>query len=142
MREQPASDVFAPGCLRLRTAEVHTVHALEVEIPRGRFTAVTGVSGSGKTTMVLESLVPALRARLDGATLPAHVVDLEDEGIRRVHQIDATPIGVNVRSTVATYSGVQDDLRRAFRSDRRGPSAGPEARRLLLQHRVLAVPAL
>lgn len=114
VREQPASDVFAPGCLRLRTAEVHTVHALEVEIPRGRFTAVTGVSGSGKTTMVLESLVPALRARLDGATLPAHVVDLEDEGIRRVHQIDATPIGVNVRSTVATYSGVQDDLRRAF----------------------------
>lgn len=114
VREQARGDVFAPGCLRLRTRPVHTVHALEVEIPRGRFTAVTGVSGSGKTTMVLESLVPALRARLEGRRPPEHVTELEDEGIRRVHQIDATPIGVNVRSTVATYSGVQDDLRRAF----------------------------
>lgn len=85
-----------------------------MEIPRGRFTAVTGVSGSGKTTMVLESLVPALRARIDGRRPPAHVDEIEDTGLRRVHQIDATPIGVNVRSTVATYSGVQDDLRRAF----------------------------
>jgi len=114
VREQAGGDVFADGCLSLRTDPVHTVHALEVEIPRGRFTAVTGVSGSGKTTMVLESLVPALRARLENRRLPAHVTELEDEGILRVHQIDATPIGVNVRSTVATYSGVQDDLRRAF----------------------------
>lgn len=110
----PAGEVFALGRLRLRTSPVHTVHALGVEIPRGRFTAVTGVSGSGKTTMVLESLVPALRAQLEDRRPPAHVEELDGDGIRRVHQIDATPIGVNVRSTVATYSGVQDDLRRAF----------------------------
>ena len=114
VRERTGGDVFADGCLRLRTSPVHTVHALEVEIPRGRFTAVTGVSGSGKTTMVLESLVPGLRAQLEDRRPPAHVEELDGDGIRRVHQIDATPIGVNVRSTVATYSGVQDDLRRAF----------------------------
>ncbi|APX34179.1 excinuclease ABC subunit A [Brachybacterium sp. P6-10-X1] len=115
VRERASGDdVFSRGSLRLRTAPVHTVHALEVEIPRGRLTAVTGVSGSGKTTMVLESLVPALTARLDGSGAPAHVEQLEGEGISRVHRIDATPIGLNVRSTVATYSGVMDDLRRAF----------------------------
>lgn len=115
VRDRSAADkTFALGCLRLRTSPVHTVHALEVEVPRGRLTAVTGVSGSGKTTMVLESLVPALRARLEKRQLPAHVEELDEKGIRRVHQIDATPIGVNVRSTVATYSGVLDDLRRAY----------------------------
>src|SRR5699024_10509015 len=93
---------------------LHTVHALEVEIPRGRLTAVTGASGSGKTTLVLESLIPALRATFDDAELPAHVRDVDPAGIRRGHQIDATPIGVNIRSTVATYSGALDDLRRAF----------------------------
>ncbi|MBP2381784.1 excinuclease ABC subunit UvrA [Brachybacterium sacelli] len=115
VRERAATDdVFSLGRLMLRTTPVHTVHALDVEIPRGRLTAVSGVSGSGKTTMVLESLVPALIARLDGSRPPPHVEHLGGEGINRVHRIDATPIGLNVRSTVATYSGVLDDLRRAF----------------------------
>ena len=109
-----AADAFALGTLYLRTTPLHTVHALEVSLPHGRFTAVTGASGSGKTTMVLESLVPAVRAHLQERTPPAHIEALEAPGIRRVHQIDATPIGVNVRSTIATYSGVLDDLRRAF----------------------------
>ena len=115
MRERSAADaVFAEGALELATGAIHTVKPLEVRIPRGRLTAVTGVSGSGKTTLVLESLIPALAATVAGDPLPAHVLSVAAAGIRRVNLIDATPIGANVRSTVATYSGVLDDLRRAF----------------------------
>ncbi len=111
-----ADDLFAHGRIHLRTAPLHTVHALEVDVPRGRLIAVTGVSGSGKTTLVLETLIPALRAHVDGGRMPRHVVALESTGahLGQVHVVDASPIGVNVRSTVATYSGVMDRLRRAF----------------------------
>ena len=109
-----ASAMFEHGAIALETSQIHTVHPLELAIPRGRLVAVTGVSGSGKTTLVLESLLPALRARLASHKLPAHVVSFDAPGIRRGDLIDATPIGANVRSTVATYSGVLDDLRRAF----------------------------
>ena len=106
--------LFANGTIRLETAPIHTVHALTVEIPKGRMTTVTGVSGSGKTTMVLESLIPGLSAHIEGSKLPAHVLIVEAEGIRRANLIDATPIGINIRSTVATYSGVLDDLRKLY----------------------------
>ena len=108
------ADVDVRGALHVETSQIHTVRPLSVDVPVGSLTAVTGVSGSGKTTLVLESLVPALRARLAGEALPAHVRDVDAAGISRVNLIDATPIGVNVRSTVATYSGVLDELRRAF----------------------------
>ena len=107
-------EMFERGALHLVTGAIHTVQPLETWVPRGRLTAVTGVSGSGKTTLVLEGLVPALKAQLVGEKVPAHVRLVEADGLRRVHLIDATPIGANVRSTVATYSGVLDDLRRAF----------------------------
>ena len=107
-------EMFDRGAAHLVTGPIHTVQPLETWIPRGRLTAVTGVSGSGKTTLVLEGLVPALKALAAGEKMPAHVRVAEAEGLRRVHLIDATPIGANVRSTVATYSGVLDDLRRAF----------------------------
>lgn len=109
-----AGEVFSAGALRIETDSIHTVRPLSVEIPRGRLTAVTGVSGSGKTTLVLESLVPGLCAAIAGETLPAHVRSVDAAGLRRANLIDATPIGANVRSTVATYSGVLDDLRRAY----------------------------
>uniref|UniRef100_UPI0025F25ED7 excinuclease ABC subunit UvrA n=1 Tax=uncultured Slackia sp. TaxID=665903 RepID=UPI0025F25ED7 len=109
-----ADELFAQGAIVLETDAIHTVKPLEVQIPRGRLTAVTGVSGSGKTTLVLESLVPALKARAAGEKLPAHVRALDAAGIQRANLIDATPIGANVRSTVATYSGMLDDLRRAY----------------------------
>ncbi len=104
------------GAIYLRTGAIHTVKPLEVHIPRGKLTAVTGVSGSGKTTLVLESLIPGLRAKIAGERPPRHVLDVDAEGLARVNLIDSTPIGANVRSTVATYSGVLDDLRRAFAS--------------------------
>ncbi|KQP67978.1 excinuclease ABC subunit A [Microbacterium sp. Leaf288] len=108
------ADMFSDGRIELKTSPIHTVGALEAAIPRGRLTAVTGMSGSGKTTFVLDSLVPALAAIHDGTPLPAHVVSLDAAGVTRADVVDATPIGTNVRSTVATYSGVLDDLRRAF----------------------------
>lgn len=107
-------DMFAAGEILLETGAIHTVKPLSVRIPKGRLTVVTGVSGSGKTTLVLEALVPALKALNDGARLPAHVRSIKADGIKTVKLIDATPIGVNVRSTVATYSNVHDDLRRIF----------------------------
>ena len=106
-------DLFAQGCIHLSTNAIHTVHPLEVDIPKGRLTVVTGVSGSGKTTLVLESLVPALAAAA-GQPLPPHVKAVEAEGIQQVRLIDATPIGINVRSTVATYANVHDELRKIF----------------------------
>ena len=106
--------LFANGTIHLSTAQIHTVKPLEVDIPKGRLTVVTGVSGSGKTTMVLESLVPALEATIHGAALPAQIRAIKAEGIAHVKLMDATPIGINVRSTVATYAGVHDDLRKLY----------------------------
>ncbi len=106
--------LFSKGVIHLSTAQLHTVKPLEVDIPKGRLTVVTGVSGSGKTTMVLESLVPALEASIGGSALPAHIRAIRAEGVAHVKLIDATPIGINARSTVATYAGVHDELRKLY----------------------------
>ena len=108
------ADMFAQGAIHLSTSQIHTVQPLEVDIPKGRLTVVTGVSGSGKTTMVLESLIPALEASIGGRALPPHIRDIRAEGIAHVKLIDAAPIGINVRSTVATYAGVHDELRKLY----------------------------
>lgn len=110
--------LFDEGEIYLRTDSLHTVKPLEVHIPKGRMTVVSGVSGSGKTTLVLESLIPALKA-LSWAhdslsSFPAHIREIKADGIERANLIDANPIGTNVRSTVATYSGVLGDLRKEF----------------------------
>ena len=106
--------LFENGRIHLSTDQIHTVKPLEVDIPKGRLTVVTGVSGSGKTTMVLESLIPALEAKISGGALPEHIRAVDADGIAHVKLIDATPIGINVRSTVATYAGVHDELRKLF----------------------------
>ena len=106
--------LFENGTIHLSTDQIHTVKPLEVDIPKGRLTVVTGVSGSGKTTMVLESLIPALEAEIHGTALPAHIHAIDADGIAHIKLIDATPIGINVRSTVATYAGVHDELRKLY----------------------------
>lgn len=125
-RRTPAT-LFNEGAIHLETLPLHTVHALNLDIPKGRLTCVTGVSGSGKTTLILESLVPALRAMTEGGMLPAHVKVVQAEGIHRADLIDATPIGTNVRSTVATYSNVMDDLRRIYARIPEAKEAGYKA---------------
>lgn len=109
-----AEDLFALGRIHLSTSAIHTVKPLEVDIPKGRLTLVTGVSGSGKTTLVLESLVPGLESLAKKKKLPAHVLSIEAPDIKQVKLIDATPIGINVRSTVATYANIHDELRKTF----------------------------
>ena len=109
-----AEELFANGAIHLSTSQIHTVKPLKADIPKGRLTVVTGVSGSGKTTMVLESLVPALEAKTGGRAMPGHIRAIDADGIQHVKLIDATPIGINVRSTVATYAGVHDELRKLF----------------------------
>ena len=106
--------LFENGTIHLSTDQIHTVKPLEVDIPKGRLTVVTGVSGSGKTTMILESLIPALEAEISGRALPAHIRAIDADGIAHIKLIDATPIGINVRSTVATYAGVHDELRKLY----------------------------
>lgn len=106
--------MFDNGIIKLATRNIHTVQPLAVNIPKGRMTAVTGVSGSGKTTLILESLIPALEAAINGKKLPEHIVSIEANGIKQIKLIDATPIGINIRSTVATYANVHDELRKIF----------------------------
>ncbi len=113
-RHEAAASVFSAGTIHLSTAPLHTVAALAVALPKGKLTVVTGVSGSGKTTLLLESLVPGLTALLHGAKPPEHVLSVRAEGINQVKLIDATPIGVNIRSTVATYASIHDELRKVF----------------------------
>ena len=122
-RRARRDELFALGRIHLSTRAIHTVKPLDVDIPKGRLTVVTGVSGSGKTTLVLESLVPALAAKTSHGALPDHVRALDAEGIAQVKLIDATPIGINVRSTVATYANVHDELRKIF-------ARTPDAKRL------------
>ena len=121
-------ELFANGNIHLSTSQIHTVKPLEVDIPKGRLTVVTGVSGSGKTTLVLESLIPALDANISGHALPEHIRDVSAEGIRRIKLIDATPIGINVRSTVATYAGVHDELRKLYAKSEDAKNKGYKAR--------------
>lgn len=121
------SEIFENGKIHLSTKSIHTVKPLEVDIPKGKLTVVTGVSGSGKTTMVLESLVPALDAIINDKKPPEHISNIEAEGIKFVKLIDATPIGINVRSTVATYANIHDELRKVYAKNPKAKELGYKA---------------
>ena len=126
-KEEAGTDLYHDGIIRLSTGPIHTVKPLEVRIPKGKLTVVTGVSGSGKTTLILESLVPGLDAQIQGKKLPEHVLSVQADGIEHVKLIDATPIGINVRSTVATYANVHDELRKHFARTPDAKKAGLKA---------------
>ncbi|MDE6402364.1 MAG: excinuclease ABC subunit UvrA, partial [Muribaculaceae bacterium] len=123
----PIDTMFDEGSIDMTTRAIHTVKPLEIRIPKGRLTVVTGVSGSGKTTMVLDSLVPGLQATLDSSPLPEHVVSVSAPGIEHVKLIDSTPIGANVRSTVATYANIHDELRKIYARTAEAKSLGYKA---------------
>lgn len=129
-RMRPAiakENIFAEGKIEMETSQIHTVKPLEVKIPKGRLTVVTGVSGSGKTTLVLESLIPAIEAEIAGKALPEHVKSISAEGISAIKLVDSTPIGANVRSTVATYANVHDELRKIYGRNPDAKAAGYKA---------------
>ena len=113
-KEIPKEDIFKLGKITLSTDSIHTVKPLTIDIPKGRLTTITGMSGSGKTTLILESLYPAIKAKLNNEDMPSHIKKLEADWVNKINLIDATPIGSNIRSTVATYSGVFDDLRKLY----------------------------
>ena len=123
----PDGQLFALGRIHLSTGALHTVKPLEADFPKGKLTVITGVSGSGKTTLILESLIPGLEAAIAGTPLPEHVRSVSAEGIERIKLIDATPIGINVRSTVATYAGVHDELRKLYARSPAAKAAGYKA---------------
>lgn len=125
--DQVGTELFDAGCINLSTDAIHTVKPLNVSIPKGKLTVVTGVSGSGKTTLILESLVPALEAMNRKEKLPEHVRSIEAVGVEQVKLIDAAPIGINVRSTVATYANVHDLLRKTFAKLPEAKQAGYKA---------------
>ncbi len=120
-------EMFALGNIRLETDSIHTVKPLVVDIPKSRLTAITGVSGSGKTTLILESLIPALENIISGKNLPKHIKSIQADGIKQIKLIDATPIGINVRSTVATYANIHDELRKVFAKTSDAKQAGYKA---------------
>lgn len=120
-------NMFENGKIHLATNSIHTVKPLEVDIPKGKLTIITGVSGSGKTTMILESLVPALEALISKTKLPEHIINIEAEGVKHIKLIDAAPIGINVRSTVATYANVHDELRKVFAKTKSAKDYGYKA---------------
>ena len=126
-KRTPSDEIFSLGKISLSTDAIHTDKPLTAEIPKGRLTVVTGVSGSGKTTLILESLIPGLKAAIQGTKLPEHVLHVDPGGIEQVKLIDATPIGINVRSTVATYANVHDELRKIFSRTPDARSAGYKA---------------
>ena len=113
-KEIDKDEIFKFGKISIKTDSIHTVKPLCIDIPKGRLTTITGMSGSGKTTLILESLYPAIIAKLNNKTMPSHIKELNADWVNKIDLIDATPIGNNVRSTVATYSGVFDDLRKLY----------------------------
>ena len=109
-----SGDIFENGAIEIRTAQIHNVKEMDIKIPKGKLAVVSGVSGSGKTTLLLEALYPAVKAQINNEELSDDIRDIVCDGIKKIELIDSVPIGKNVRSTVATYSKVLDDLRREF----------------------------
>lgn len=99
--------------ITIAVSEHYNLHDVKVDLPLNRLTAVTGFSGAGKTSLILDSLVPAIKAKAKGEGLPAQVSEL-DSPLKDVVSVDASPIGKTTRSTTATYTSIMDNLRKLF----------------------------
>ena len=102
--------------LELTGARVHNLKNVDVKIPLGTFTCVTGVSGGGKSSLILETLFKAVNRELNGSRIPAGPYDkiIGLNNIDKVIDIDQSPIGRTPRSNPATYTGVFTNIRDWF----------------------------
>jgi len=111
----PAQRREGTSFIGVRVAELHNLRDVHVEFPLRSLCCVTGVSGSGKSSLVVDALLPALRAKLGlNAEVPPGVSVEGGEGLARVSFVDATPIGRSPRSNPATYLGLLGPLRELF----------------------------
>ncbi|MCX0291626.1 excinuclease ABC subunit UvrA [Lactobacillus kullabergensis] len=106
--------IFKHGKVEFDVTERFNLKNLHVQIPVNRLTSVTGFSGAGKTTLILDSLIPALKAQKNNSERPKWVKSLNNNYIKNVVSVDSTPVGKNQRSTVATYTDIMDNLRKLF----------------------------
>ena len=118
-RKVPVPEVRRPGnggFLTVRKARQNNLKGIDVKIPLGTFTCVSGVSGSGKSSLVNEILYKTLAAELNGAKAKPGLSDGIDgmEQLDKVIDIDQSPIGRTPRSNPATYTGVFTDIRELF----------------------------
>lgn len=104
-----------PAAQQIQFEVTHYFNLQDVKckLPINRMSAITGFSGAGKTSLILDSLVPAIQAQAKGQKLPKQVHKLTAP-IKQVVSVDAAPIGKTQRSTVATYTSIMDHLRKLF----------------------------
>ena len=104
--------------LVIKKPKANNLKGMDVKIPLGTFTCVTGVSGSGKSSLINEVLYKTLAVRLNGARFPAGEVEAIEglEHLDKIIAIDQSPIGRTPRSNPATYTGLFTDVRNVFAS--------------------------
>lgn len=103
--------------IRVKNVSLHNIKNLDVDIPLHNLVSVTGVSGSGKSSLILHTLLPVAKELLNNARKVKKVAGVEIEGLERLDKViylDQSPIGRTPRSNPATYTGAMDDIRDLF----------------------------
>lgn len=103
--------------LKITNVNINNIHKLNVRIPLGNFVCITGVSGSGKSSLVLQTLLPVAQELLNNARKVKKVDGVGIEGLEQLDKViylDQSPIGRTPRSNPATYTGVMDEIRNLF----------------------------
>lgn len=137
----PQEKLFSAGAIEFTVTDRFNLKNVDVKLPVGRLTAVTGFSGAGKTTLILDSLIPALKAQKAGRPGPDWVKKLVSSKITNVISVDSTPVGKNQRSTVATYTDIMDNLRKLYASQPQARKLGYKAAHFSYNNKEGACPA-